>query len=584
MFRSIRWRLVASFVLLTLSTVLLVGVLAVSLLQRYVTGQEYDYLTANAEAVAQRAISHMQPVPDQTALEELVRTASFLGNARVRILDGEGQVLADSGRASHRDQALWIVRVPPRGTPSPFDGLPGPLIVVPAADSHLEEPASVERVLNDLELQGIVPVNFELSANLLRELPAGAEFLVAERRVSPWGTRFVFGSLVQADQIADMVENQTGSRAAEPMAISAGDLPSGPERVVSVVIGDEADALGFAELSKSPDAVAEAVATARRALLLAGGGTTLLAVLVGLLVSGRLTQPLQRLTAATAEMSGGDLSVRAPVHRDDEIGQLAGQFNRMAERLEASFSELAAERDTLRRFIADASHELRTPITALRNFNELLQGAAAGDPDARQEFLAESETQLGRLAWITDNLLDLSRIEAGLVSLDLAEHDARDLVAATASAFRAQAADRGLTLATEVPATPLQLHGDRHRIELALSNLLDNALKFTQPGGRVEIGAQRAGQKARLWVADDGQGISPEDLPHVFERFYRGRAQDAEAVKGSGLGLAIVRSIAEAHGGHVWAESELGYGSRITLELPLNPQQETAAATSSPGP
>jgi len=584
MFRSIRWRLVASFVLLTLSTVLLVGVLAVSLLQRYVAGQEHDYLTANAEAVAQRAIAHMRPVPDQTALEELVRTASFLGNARVRILDGEGQVLADSGRASHRDQALWIVRVPPRGTPSPFDGLPGPLIVVPAADSHLEEPASVERVLNDLELQGIVPVNFELSANLLRELPAGAEFLVAERRVSPWGTRFVFGSLVQADQIADMVENQTGGRAAEPLPVSAGDLPSGPEKVVSVPIGDEADALGFAELRKSPDAVAEAVATARRALLLAGGGTTLLAVLVGLLVSGRLTQPLQRLTAATAEMSGGDLSVRAPVHRDDEIGQLAGQFNRMAERLEASFSELAAERDTLRRFIADASHELRTPITALRNFNELLQGAAAGDPDARQEFLAESETQLGRLAWITDNLLDLSRIEAGLVSLDLAEHDARDLVAATASAFRARAADRGLTLATEVPATPLQLHGDRHRIELALSNLLDNALKFTQPGGRVEIGAQRVGQKARLWVADDGQGISPEDLPHVFERFYRGRAQDAEAVKGSGLGLAIVRSIAEAHGGHVWAESELGYGSRITLELPLNPQQETAAATSSPGP
>ncbi|MGD2146814.1 MAG: HAMP domain-containing sensor histidine kinase, partial [Anaerolineae bacterium] len=512
-----------------------------------------------------------------TSLEELARTASFLGNARVRILDGEGQVLADSGRASHRDQALWIVSVPVRGTPSPFDGLPGPLIIVPAADSHLDEPASADRILNDLELQGIVPVTFELSEDLLRELPTGAEFLVAERRVSPWGTRFVFGSLVQAEQIADMLGNQTGGREAEPVAFSVEDVPSDPDRVVSVPIGDETDTLGSAELSKSPDAVAEAVATARRALLLAGGGTTLLAVLVGLLVSGRLTQPLKKLTAATAEMSGGDLSVRAPVHRDDEIGQLARQFNRMAERLEASFSELAAERDTLRRFIADASHELRTPITALRNFNELLQGAAADDPDARQEFLAESETQLGRLGWITDNLLDLSRIEAGLVSLDLSEHDARDLVAATASAFRPQALDRGLTLATEVPATPLQLRCDRHRIELALSNLLDNALKFTRPGRRVEIGAQLVGQKARFWVADDGQGIPPEDLPHVFERFYRGRGQDQSAVEGSGLGLAIVRSIAEAHGGRVLAESRLGYGSRITLELPLNPQQATAA-------
>jgi signal transduction histidine kinase len=292
---------------------------------------------------------------------------------------------------------------------------------------------------------------------------------------------------------------------------------------------------------------------------------------VGLLVSGRLTRPLHELTQATSEMSGHDLSIRAPVHGEDEIGQLARQFNRMAERLEASFSELAAERDTLRRFIADASHELRTPITALRNFIELLQGAAAHDPEARREFLTESEAQLERMAWITGNLLNLSRIEAGLVTLDIAEHDARDLITATAAAFRAQAEERGIILTYALPEEPLLVRCDRHRIELALSNLLDNARKFTPPGEQVQIGVARDDETVRLWVEDSGAGIAPEDLPHVFDRFYRGRRQDASTQVGSGLGLAIVRGIVQAHGGRVAAASRPGQGTRFTLELPVNP-------------
>jgi len=264
-------------------------------------------------------------------------------------------------------------------------------------------------------------------------------------------------------------------------------------------------------------------------------------------------------------MSDGDLSIRAPVRGRDEIGHLARQFNHMAERLEASFAEVAAERDALRRFIADASHELRTPVTALKNFNDLLLGAAADDASARGEFLAESQTQLERLEWITHNLLDLSRFDAGLVELDRTDHDAGELVEAASSAFSALARGKGIDLLVWSPVPPLQVHCDRTRIEIALSNLLDNAIQFTAAGGQVAIGADQREDLIRLWVRDTGCGIAPEDLPHIFERFYRGHNAPEG---GSGLGLAIVQSIAHAHGGQAFVESKPGAGSFFAIELP----------------
>jgi signal transduction histidine kinase len=207
-------------------------------------------------------------------------------------------------------------------------------------------------------------------------------------------------------------------------------------------------------------------------------------------------------------------------------------------------------------------------MTALKNFNHLLQGAAADDPAARTEFLAESGTQIDRLEWITHNLLDLSRLNGGLIDLDMAEYDAGELIQAAASAFRELAREKGVTLLLETPPSPLALHCDRARIELALANLLDNGLKFTPSDGQVEIGAEQGSEGegvVRLWVRDSGPGIDPADQPRIFERFYRGRGSRAQ---GSGLGLAIVRSVVDAHGGQVSVESEPGVGSRFVIELP----------------
>jgi signal transduction histidine kinase len=546
MFRSIRWRLVASYVLLTLLTVSLVGVLALSLMKRYAEEQSQDFLQANAEAVARQALPLMQPTVRQADLEDLVRTASFLGNVQVRILDDHRRVVADSGQPNEVDEFVWIVA--PMEMNIHLEGLPGTSIMLLPGGQRSQ-----------------VPIPGAESFTILEQLPPETEYMIVHRAERPWGTRFVFGVRHRLQMTPDspMVDVRT-------MQAELGDqLTPRSTHVVVAPVGQPDRPAGYVELSRGPDFGAEALATARRAFLLAAGGATVLAALVGLLVGRGLTAPLRRLSAAAGQMSGGDLSIRAPVRGRDEIGDLARQFNQMAERLEASFAALAAERDSLRRFIADASHELRTPVTALKNFNELLQGAAADDTAARAEFLTESQVQLDRLEWITHNLLDLSRLDAGLIALDLDSHDVGDLLKTSTIAFRALARERNVTLSIKEPPAPLEVTCDRARIELALSNLLDNGLKFTPSGGRVEIGAEQADldeNGVRLWVQDSGPGIAPADQPRIFERFYRGGETRGA---GSGLGLAIVRSIVQAHGGDVTVESKPGAGSRFVIKLPL---------------
>ena len=543
MFRSIRWRLVASYVLLTLLTVSLVGVLALSLIKRYVAQQERDYLTANADAVARQALPLMQPVVRRADLHELARTASFLGNVQVKILDDRRRVVADSGQPTEVNEFVWIVTPVEVNVQLP-DGFPHASIMV-LPGGHLSA----------------VPIPGAEPFAIFEQLPPETEYIVVHRTERPWGSRFVFG----ARQRLEVMPALPTADAPTLRKTLGGQAHPRSELVVTVPAGEIDRPAGYVELSKGPDFGAEALATARRAFLLAAGGTTLLAVVVGLLVSRGLTAPLRSLTGAAGQMSSGDLSIRAPARGRDEIGQLARQFNQMAERLETSFAELAAERDSLRRFIADASHELRTPVTALKNFNELLQGAAADDPAARAEFLAESQIQLDRLEWITHNLLDLSRLEAGLIALDVTSHDAGELIRASAATFKTLAHEKHVMLSVTEPPSPVQVRCDRARIELALSNLLENGLKFTPAGGQVEIGAEQAHQGVRLWVQDSGPGIAPADQPRIFERFYRGRGRDVE---GTGLGLAIVRSIVQAHGGHVTVESQPGAGSRFVIELP----------------
>ena len=260
-----------------------------------------------------------------------------------------------------------------------------------------------------------------------------------------------------------------------------------------------------------------------------------------------------------------DMSVRVPESREDEIGQLARQFNRMADRLERSFRELMQERDTLRRFVEDASHELRTPVTALKTFNELLTSGDAMDGSDRKQFLLESRAQVARLEWIIKNLLDLSRLDGGLVSLDLKSHNPAEMVSASVQAVTPEAEGKGVGIQIKAESPGGSVTCDRRRIEMALMNLLDNGIKYSEPGQVVEIGWKGGQAETTFWVKDQGRGIPSSDLPHIFERFYRSRDAVEE---GSGLGLAIVKSVVSAHGGSTSVQSEPQKGSTFAFRLP----------------
>ncbi len=301
-----------------------------------------------------------------------------------------------------------------------------------------------------------------------------------------------------------------------------------------------------------------------------------LSVVVSAALARRFTTPLRELTDASRALAEGDLSRRVPTSTrragSAEIAELAVQFNAMADRVEESVEIIRLDRDRSRDFLADVSHELRTPLAALRTFNQLLMETAGDDPDARAEFLESSAGQIERLDWLAQNLLELSKLDSGLVLLDLRPDDLRAAVESATHQHDAAAARRGVTLAVELPEAPIRIRHDPPRVGQVVANLVGNAVKFTPRGGSVRVEVAPTDGGARIDVTDTGVGIDAVELPHIFDRFYRGSRANEARGSGSGLGLAIVRSIVDMHGGTVEVESGTGAGSRFTVRLPHDPR------------
>jgi signal transduction histidine kinase len=494
-------------------------------------------------------------------LAQLAQTTAFLGDVQVRILDHEQQLLAAAGIEGRPDELTWVFQnVADAGPGQRVDTM---ILVAPGRQrGEPAGPVSEQRALPPL-------------------VAASAPSAISVRRLpSPWGDRLIFesesvqGEFAGEARLAQLEQAQliTGTVPFSRRVDLSLEVVRAPLLVTAPIESGE-QVVGYVELSSPPDFVTATLAVIRWAFLLAAAVATGVSVALGLVVSRGLTAPLAGLGQATARMNSGDLTARAPVHGHDEIALLAGQFNQMAVALEASFAALAAERDALRRFVADASHELRTPITALRTFFELLLDNAGPDQAVQQEFLQESQSQIDRLERLTNNLLNLSRLEGGLIQLRPAAHDLNDLLRNMVAPFNPLAQERQIDLRVALPTAALSIYCDRGQLESALGNLIDNALKFTPAGGQVTVGAEPGGDGVILWVTDNGPGIAADELPYIFERFHRGREATAG---GSGLGLAIVQSIVQAHGGQVEVLSQVGVGSRFVLKLP--------GATGAPSP
>jgi signal transduction histidine kinase len=293
---------------------------------------------------------------------------------------------------------------------------------------------------------------------------------------------------------------------------------------------------------------------------IAAGGALAMARLLSL----GLTRPLREMARAAGEMARGDYGARVSADSRDEVGQLAAAFNRMAAELE--------QVERLRReLVANVSHELKTPISALRaHLENLLDGVERPDPETLQIMLQQSE----RLSRLVEQLLDLSRLESGDVPMELSPVRLRPLVDQVVGEVQVAAAGRGASVAqpeNRVAADAPPVLADPERVHQVLYNLLDNALRYTPQAGSVTVTGAVVDGRFELTVTDTGPGIPAEHLPFVFERFYRADAARARGRGGTGIGLAIVRSVVEAHGGRVRAESEPGVGSAFTFDLPLAP-------------
>jgi signal transduction histidine kinase len=301
-----------------------------------------------------------------------------------------------------------------------------------------------------------------------------------------------------------------------------------------------------------------------------------LAVVVSATLARRMTTPIRQLTDASRALAEGDLTRRVPAAQlragSSELGELAVQFNTMADRLEQSVEIIRRDRDRSRDFLADVSHELRTPLAALRTFNQLLLESAGDDPEARAEFLESSAGQIERLDWLAQNLLELSKLDSGLVLLDLRPDDLRAAVESAVHQHDAVAVRRGVRLEVAMPDGPIRIRHDPPRIGQVVANLVGNAIKFTPRGGIVRVTVESTDDGARIDVTDTGVGIDASELPHIFDRFYRGSRANEARGSGSGLGLAIVRSIVDIHGGTVTVESGADVGSRFTVLLPRDPR------------
>lgn len=528
--RSIRWQLPLTYAAIALVAAVLLTGLLLGLLRPYFAQQEMQLLENGSQALAVNLGKRLNGSLNVNTLQDVLPELRFAPDFRVELLNPEGDALFDSGLLD-----TFVVRMI---DPVDEDGqpLPDDEFGVSMFGGTVNPRAEV------LPLAAAEPgdnVVMMLDSNTMSIMSAGESIINA---------RGLFGEAMSW-QVSGAPDVAYGSTALdEQMLFRRQRSNSSFTSAIPSVGGGVA---GFVRLSNPPAIGSNILETILSGALIAGTIAVILAALLGWWISLRLTQPLIALTEATARMTRGDLSVRVEVPRGAELGTLAESFNTMAGKVEGTVA-------MLRRFAADAAHELHTPLAAIKTNLELTQER----PDKSR--LAEAVAQVSRLGALADDLLDLSRLE-------VAEPDAREsvdvgaLVAEVSEVYASRAEQAGVDFDLTVPDVLPQVLGSTSLMRRALSNLLDNAVKFTPTGGDVSLTANCDHNAVELVVEDTGIGIPSEDLPALFSRFHRG--SNTAGYPGSGLGLAIVKAIADVHLGTVRAENT-SKGAKFVFRLP----------------
>ncbi|MCC6614027.1 MAG: HAMP domain-containing histidine kinase [Anaerolineae bacterium] len=305
------------------------------------------------------------------------------------------------------------------------------------------------------------------------------------------------------------------------------------------------------------------------ALLVYGG---VIAIISVIFIAGTLIERIELLGDASRRVAQGDLKTRLTVRGNDELAQLARMFNSMAEELQAVDAQKRALEQTRRDLVAWASHDLRSPLAAVRAMNEAILDGVVNDEATITRYRQQMQREIEHLGHLIDDLFELAQMDVGHLALERRPTNLRALVEDTLESLAARAAESYVRLSSNIPADLPTMRLATDKIERVLYNLLDNGLRHTPAGGSIDVDVEKRGNEVLLRVRNTGSIIAPADLPHIFDRFYRGenaRTPHRDGQRGAGLGLAITRGFVEAHGGHITVDSDPEHGTTFTVTLPV---------------
>jgi signal transduction histidine kinase len=375
---------------------------------------------------------------------------------------------------------------------------------------------------------------------------------LVERMASPSGAHIVLtdaSGIVVADSQGDLLGEQyhpdSPGRTVSP--------PPGRQLLGTLYISPESSVETY---RLSPQRLSESI---NRFLLWGGLLAIAIALLLTFVLSRRMSSPIHALATAARRLGRGDLSQRVQLQGKGEVQELAQAFNSMA-------SDLERAEQLRQNLVADVAHELRTPLSNIRGYLEAARDGVVKPDAAIIRSLNEEAMLLSRLV---DDLQELSLAEAGELKLVCQAEDITELTKQAVDAVQAEAETKGVSVSIDLPNSLPPVNVDSQRISQVLRNLVENAVAHTDEGGGVTVAATQQGDWVEVSVSDTGEGIPDEDLPNIFERFYRADKSRARATGGSGLGLTIAKRLVEAHGGKIEAQSELGKGSRFSFTVPI---------------
>lgn len=514
---SIRWRLPFSYAGIALLAALSLGSIMLIVLNRYYTNQEKSYLQGNGQTlqmIVEDSLSVNNPL---VKLQDTVQGLAFLSQTRIQVFDQDKEIVIDTG-IPDSNHLISVTQ-----------GLAGSVALSVLPSTNDTNSAYIVEAEPSGETNGV-----DIS---LAEPDITQSQSLVSIAASPYGYEFVTTQLTAPLNLSN--EKRSNQTVTIPLSNNLGSL----------------------KISDGPAYGRDIITSVTWAWVIAGVIAVILAGIAGLYASKMVTHPVLALSEATHRMKEGDLSTRVSfqrTHQTTEFVILADSFNGMAQRIENTIS-------TLKTFVSDAAHELHTPLTALHTNLELALDEQ--NSTTRTQYLESAQEQSRRLEGLVSGLLDLSRIEAAGSTPIKTVLNPTHLIQQISTQFASSAEMIGQTFVLELTDEQVEINANEMQLRRILVNLLENAQKFTPPGGTITLHVSSEYDQLIIKVQDTGIGIPEEDLPNLFDRFHRGRNTSRYA--GNGLGLAIVKALTEIQGGSVTAESKIGAGTTMTVSLPL---------------